>query len=450
MKLALIALFLLIFFSPIIAQTQELEWAVTSNPSSNHDFGRGILADGDYIYVVGGDRTLSATNGRWRIEKRNKADGSMVSGWPVYSNPSSGDDAAIMIVSDATCIFVVGYVNSGTMYRIERRNKITGALDAYVMNNDPPQMISINIDDTYFYMTGKDSARWYIQKHSKNNFAMLWRKTVNPSSSPELPWDSIIDNNFIYVIGSDNSLGNYQWHIEKLLKSDGVSAVGWPITSNPTTKGDDSMAITADNNYLYIYGWQNFSLSPPSGEGRFEKRRKDTGALESAATCAAFVAGTSKPMVLDSDYIYLAGTQLDGSSNAWRIEKRRKSDFGMESDWPIVSNPSAGDDMAMGMTQDSDFIYIVGHDYIPGNYEWRIEKRRKGGFIDIGLRVWKNGSAMKIAAEPADPPTSAVRIAKAERIYGIALVDVSDPPDAGDSGIRVWTSSGVKALRKLE
>ncbi|MDH5661641.1 MAG: hypothetical protein OEY92_01460 [Elusimicrobiota bacterium] len=67
------------------------------------------------------------------------------------------------------------------------------------------------------------------------------------------------------------------------------------------------------------------------------------------------------------------------------------------------------------------------------------------GFLDIGLRVYNGTEIVYIAAEPAGTLTSSLRIAKNGVIYGIVLVD---PGDANDSGLRIQTSSGIKALRK--
>ena len=67
------------------------------------------------------------------------------------------------------------------------------------------------------------------------------------------------------------------------------------------------------------------------------------------------------------------------------------------------------------------------------------------GFQDIGLRVYNGTQIVALAAEPAGTLTSSLRIAKDGVIYGIVLVD---PGDANDSGLRIQTSSGIKALRK--
>jgi hypothetical protein len=66
-------------------------------------------------------------------------------------------------------------------------------------------------------------------------------------------------------------------------------------------------------------------------------------------------------------------------------------------------------------------------------------------YEDIGLRIFDGTQTVSIAVEPLGTLTSPLRIAKNGVIYGIPLVDVGDP---NESGIRINTSSGIKALRK--
>ena len=65
---------------------------------------------------------------------------------------------------------------------------------------------------------------------------------------------------------------------------------------------------------------------------------------------------------------------------------------------------------------------------------------------DIGLRVYNGNETIGISAAPLGTLTSPLRIAKDGNIYGIVLVE---PGDINDSGVRIQTSSGIKALRRL-
>lgn len=64
--------------------------------------------------------------------------------------------------------------------------------------------------------------------------------------------------------------------------------------------------------------------------------------------------------------------------------------------------------------------------------------------VDIGLRIWDGGAEpTKFACEPEGTLASPLRIAKNGTIYGIVLVDPSDPRA---SKTRILTKSGVKSL----
>ena len=67
-------------------------------------------------------------------------------------------------------------------------------------------------------------------------------------------------------------------------------------------------------------------------------------------------------------------------------------------------------------------------------------------YIDIGLRYYDGSKIIKLACEYGRP-ISPLQISKKGNTYGIALVDTSDPYA---SGIIIQTSSGLKAIRKLQ
>lgn len=86
-------------------------------------------------------------------------------------------------------------------------------------------------------------------------------------------------------------------------------------------------------------------------------------------------------------------------------------------------------------------LFIASFSLIIFTQEISAEK----GFQDIGLRVYNGTKIVPIAAELAGTLTSPLRIAKNGVTYGIVLVA---PGDANDSGVRIQTGSGIKALRK--
>jgi hypothetical protein len=66
-------------------------------------------------------------------------------------------------------------------------------------------------------------------------------------------------------------------------------------------------------------------------------------------------------------------------------------------------------------------------------------------YVDIGLRVYDGTEIISIACEPQGTLTSPLRIARNGVIYGIVLVPTDDP---SATGIKINTSSGIKAIRK--
>jgi hypothetical protein len=85
---------------------------VTVNPSANQDRVYRIAADSSNLYIVGEDRTNSATQARWRIEKRNILSGALVTSFDgdgVALAEDGGDDRPQAIVVDSSYIYPAGY-----------------------------------------------------------------------------------------------------------------------------------------------------------------------------------------------------------------------------------------------------------------------------------------------------------------------------------------------------
>lgn len=89
---------------------------VTTNPSSGNDIINSFDLDGSggYLFVLGTDAQGGTTNSRWRIEKRSRSDGSLVSTFGtsgvVSSNPSSNNDppSRILIDVDRSFLWALG------------------------------------------------------------------------------------------------------------------------------------------------------------------------------------------------------------------------------------------------------------------------------------------------------------------------------------------------------
>ena len=63
--------------------------------------------------------------------------------------------------------------------------------------------------------------------------------------------------------------------------------------------------------------------------------------------------------------------------------------------------------------------------------------------VDSGLRIYNGKKTVFIAGQKPGSVTSPLRIKEGSGIYGLVLVNPGDPTD---SGVRIKTSSGIKAL----
>lgn len=106
-------------------------------------------------------------------------------------------------------------------------------------------------------------------------------------------------------------------------------------------------------------------------------------------------------VAIDETGIYVVGWDYTPGDWQWRIEKRNLSNGVLI--WQQTSNPSRGDDWAYRVSADGTGIYVVGRDYALGNAQWRIEKRD----LNTGALIWQQtfnsgagrDAAMAVAAD---------------------------------------------------
>ncbi|MBK5286317.1 MAG: T9SS type A sorting domain-containing protein [Bacteroidia bacterium] len=396
--------FLLPNFS--VAQTSLTPlWSpqITNNPSTTWDDPTSIISDATGVYVGGYD----ASNCEWRVEKRNLTSGALIStfgtGGLITSNPSTGCDYISAMAVDANYLYLTGvWANVSQYFRIEKRDKITGTfVSAFgtggfvngTVNNASPKAMTITA--TAIYVAGTDygpgNNQWRIEKHDITTGALVSAFgtggviTFNPSAfGSNQIYGITSDATGIYMAGSESSMtfGDSKWRVEKRDLTTGalISAFGTAgvVNSNPTIYGDWCTSITSDAGSLYIGGITN----PGGGsdyDWRIEKRDKTTGVLVAAFGTAGVVAVSPSTgydfltgIIVTASGLFISGWDIIPGNFEFRIEKR---DFttGILSCYQ-TSNPTAGDDRANAMTADAGGIYVAGHDYVPGNAQWRVEK----------------------------------------------------------------------------
>lgn len=489
--------------SPALAAPGDLDTSfdtdgiVTSNPSSSIDLIYAAILDASGIYLVGTDEIPGNT--QWRVEKHDLTTGALL--WERISNPSSSADVSTAVTVDVGGVYAAGYDSSisggNPQWRVEKRdlvngNPIAGFGTGGVVTSNPSNGVDplrgLASDASSIYIVGADSSpgtrQWHIEKRRSDTGVLCTAAncgtafdtdgivTSNPSAFLADQAAAItIDSNYMYVVGFDSNTvtSNYQWRIEKRRLDTGALCTaancgtefgtGGAVTSDPSTSSDEAQSIAIDSTYMYVAGYDAVA---GYYRWRIEKRRLDTGALETAfdtdgivtiSPCAA--AALIYAIVVDSSAIYVAGSDNCGSGSQWRIEKRDRTSGALISSFGtngiVTSDPSASADGAYAIKIDSNKIYVAGYDSsISGsNTQWRIEKRESGsgggggGGVDCGVRMYDGTATINLSCE--NPPVSPLRIQKGATTYGIQLVPTADP---NASKLRIQIPGGVKALRK--
>ncbi|MCK5562381.1 MAG: hypothetical protein KAJ51_17405, partial [Thermoplasmata archaeon] len=400
----------------VLCQGFGTSGVIQNNPSSSWDEAKSIVMDSNYIYIAGYDAAPGSD--QWRIEKRDKATGALVTTFNgdgiIQENPSTYNDVAHSIAIDSNYIYIAGYdsPSDDTQWRIEKRDKTTGALVIAFGGNgnvtsNPQSFLSdvphsIAVDSNYIYVAGYDQdpmdAQWRIEKRDKTTGALVTAfngsgvVVSDPSTNHDIAYSIAVDSNYIYVTGKCYGVGvstfDPRWRIEKRDKTTGALVTAFDgdgiIMSNPSGQ-DSASSIVVDSSYIYITGHDEV---PGDVQWRIEKRDKTTGALVTAFDGDGVVMSnpsngydSALSIVVDLSYIYIGGYDYAPGNWQCRIEKRDKSTgvliTAFDGDGVVVSNPSSGSDGTYSIAVDSSYIYIVGSDEVPApnDRQWRIEKR---------------------------------------------------------------------------
>ncbi|MCI0340374.1 MAG: hypothetical protein L0216_04370 [Planctomycetales bacterium] len=169
------------------------------------------------------------------------------------------------------------------------------------------------------------------------------------------------------------------------------TSFGWfgAFVLDPSPRADLAAALASDGASLYLAGSDE---GPGAGDSqwRLEKRTASDGIKADgfgaggvvtsnpsggadSVTALAFDAGPSS--------VVLVGYDSVPGNRQWRIEKRRTTDGTLDPSFGtggvVTVNPSAGPDEPAAVLHDSGDLYIVGTDESPGtgDTQWRIEKR---------------------------------------------------------------------------
>ena len=435
---------------------------VHSNPEEYYDGHlQSIVIDASYIYLGGyqyevKDGGCSASKVCWRVEKRDITTGALVTAFDtngILQSAGSGfGDYIYSMAVDATYLYVGGVqhgvLNGGCTasnycWRIEKRNKTTGALitafdtDGILHSNpanasfDNDILRSLSIDASYIYLAGvqqgvggggcaTSESCWRIEKRDITSGALVTAFDTdgivvsNPASSLEYVNASTIDSSYIYVGGyqSGAAAGDCQtvgtcWRLEKRDITTGALVTAFDTEGVVNINGADASftkitTIAKDDSFIYLGGAQT-SPHNDCEDGycwRIEKRDKASGDLVIAFDSdGVLVINTTNntelnSIVVDSSYIYIAGAhysdanvECDESWSCWHLEKRDITTGALvtafSSDGVVLSDPvEGGDDAIKTIAVDSSYVYLGGFQSgvadggcVADVSCWRIEKR---------------------------------------------------------------------------
>ncbi|MDI6788126.1 MAG: Ig-like domain-containing protein [Planctomycetota bacterium] len=384
-----------------------------------------------------------ATTYYWRIDSNNSLGTTTGFDWTfttqsVPVNPPA-QVASPVPSNGATNVSILQQLRWGTAAN-------ASSYDVYFGTLNPPAFV-VNIPDTsYNPVTLNNNTTYYWQINSRNNAGAttgnVWSfrtepplpssgglvsvfgtngvVTTNPSGSDDVAWHIAVDSQYMYVAGYDNSSGSGQWRIEKRLITTGVLlpdfGTGGIVASNPTANWDGVFGIAIDSQFMYLVG---NDFIPGDFEWRIEKRNLSNGALVVGFGTTGVVTTNPTPggedaathLAIDLQYMYVVGYDQAAGSERWRIEKRDLFSGALVSGFGTngvsTSNPSIGNDIAWQIAIDSQYMYVVGCDQLPGNRQWRIEKRN----LSNGALVAGFGTNGIVTSDPSAADDEALAIA---------------------------------------
>jgi hypothetical protein len=250
---------------------------------------------------------------------------------------------------------------------------------------------AIATDEEHMYVVGFEPGRWRIEKRKLIDGELVYSKTNDINGDPNA---IALDDSYMYIAGDEYWEGNYRWRIEKRQLDTGELDLNFGpggdgvVTSDPSRYSDSATAIALDldNACMYVIG-SDHSQGTSDSQWRTEIRSLIDGSLLDVIT--------SNPsndndipfaVAIDSDFMYVVGyDRLPGSSNKPGKGKKSQSNpqwriekrslADLTLEAAVTENPTGGFDTAKGIAIDSGYMYVIGS--------------QEMGFFDTAWRIEK-------------------------------------------------------------
>lgn len=316
-------------------------FAVASNPTAGLDVLGFLLLDETGLYLIGAEDEVGTQALRWRIEKRSRATGALVTefgvgGVVVLTGPFGS--APRGAVRDASSLYLSGFekmdaVQTGLVLKLALT---TGApvgafgVGGSVHDNSVTVASRLAVADGMLYLAGLSAGHdLVLQKRNAVTGALVPSfgscGVVAYHAADRIPFKLLVTEDALYFLQYRNVAGffDYGGRIDKLDRTTGVlrSEFGGcgQISFDPTTGGDAWNDILVIADQLYAVGTDATS----GGRWRVERRNATTGVQDSSCiTDPSSGSDFARAVILAGGKLFVVGAAAMGSSSAARIEVR--------------------------------------------------------------------------------------------------------------------------------
>jgi hypothetical protein len=396
-------------------------WELPSSPSGSANKGRynGAALLGDSVYFVG-SRPVSPDT-KWRIEKRNRADGAQTSSLS-ESNADRGSavDAVADSSEDHSGLYVTGYKKFEIglfcpdilcykedtwvlqKYSLSNMNTpVWTSPDAIMPSGQevsifdfsawfgtssptddlPSSPVAMAKDESGIYMAGiatsdytvgiplANTSSWIVQKNSLNGSLMIWNKEYTtatyfgfltmPSQYMLIPRDIAVSGGKVYIGGYFYTDSKIQ---SVLIRMDATNPVMTPEISKKDDFGSNGHieGLAVYNNTLYVAG-SNFDPSNLKSK-KWIVQKRSLNDLSLDKTIEVDDNGSLNDIGASPDGLFLVGRVENGSNNDWRVEKRNLNDLTLTGGWSVTKDfVSDKADEAIATAIEKGEIYTGGY-----------------------------------------------------------------------------------------